>query len=76
VVTSIVHTRAALASVRIKEPMMRAKTWTLRYTAAELVEASPPTQYFEMAPRPPRTNVQPPSGTHMHEMAPVPRPNQ
>jgi hypothetical protein len=75
-VTNIVHIRAALASVRIKEPMVRAKTWTLRYTAAELIEASPPTQYFEMAPRPLRPNIEPPPGTHMHEMAPVPRSNQ
>ena len=75
-VTNIVHTWAALASVRIKEPMVRAEAWTVHYTAAELVEASPPTQYFEMTPRQPRTNVQPPPGTHMHEMAPVPCSNQ
>jgi radical SAM superfamily enzyme YgiQ (UPF0313 family) len=73
VVTNLVHTRAVLASVRIKEPMLRAKTWTVRYTAAELVETSPPTQYFEMAPHPPRTNAQPPPGTHIFEMAPQPR---
>jgi hypothetical protein len=73
---NIVPTRAELASVRIKEPMVRAKTWTVRYTAAELAEAAPPTQYFEMAPRPPRTNVQPPPGTHISEMVPLPRPKR
>jgi anaerobic magnesium-protoporphyrin IX monomethyl ester cyclase len=76
VVTNIVHTRATLASVQIKEPMVRAKTWTVHYTAGELIEASPPTQYFEMAPHPPRTNLQPPPDTHMTEMTPVPRQNK
>jgi radical SAM superfamily enzyme YgiQ (UPF0313 family) len=72
VVTNIVHTRAALAPLRVKEPMLRAKTWTVRYTAEELAEAAPRTHPTEMVPRPPWTNVQPPPGTHMFEMAPDP----
>ena len=71
-VTSFVRTRLALASMRLKEPMLRARTWTVRYTAAELAEAAPQTHPHEMAPLPPRTNVQPPPGTHMFEMAPDP----
>ena len=62
--------------MRIKEPMLRAKAWTVHYTAAELAEAAMRTYPTEMAPRPPRTNVQPPPVTHMHEMAPRPRTNQ
>jgi hypothetical protein len=72
VVTDIVHTRAVLAATRIKEPMLQDRTWTVRYTAAELAEAAPQTHPHEMAPRPPRPNVQPPPGTHMFEMAPDP----
>ena len=70
--TSIVRTRLALAAMRLKEPMLRARTWTVRYTAEELAEAAHQTHPTEMAPRPPRTNVQPPPGTHMFEMAPRP----
>jgi hypothetical protein len=72
VVTNIVHTRAVLAATRIKEPMLQDRTWTERYTAAELAEANMQTHLTEMAPLPPRTNAQPPPGTHMFEMAPDP----
>jgi hypothetical protein len=71
-VSSFVRTRLALATMRIKEPMLRTRIWTVRYTAAELAEAAHQTHPTEMAPRPPRTNVQPAPGTHMNEMAPVP----
>lgn len=72
VVTNIVHTRAVLAAMRIKEPMLQDRTWTVRYTAAELAEAAPQTHPHEMTPLPPRTNAQPPPGMHMFEMAPDP----
>jgi len=54
-VTNIVHSRWFLASTRIKEPMLRGKTWTLRCTAAEMAAADIQTHPTEMAPRPPRT---------------------
>jgi radical SAM superfamily enzyme YgiQ (UPF0313 family) len=73
VATPIARTRAAVSPVRVREPRLLARTWAVRYTAAELAEAAPATHYAEIAPRPPRTNVQPPSGTHIFEMAPRPR---
>ena len=38
------------------ETELRAKTWAVRYTAAELAEAAAQTHPTEMAPRPPRTS--------------------
>jgi hypothetical protein len=75
-ITNVVHTREALTGMRIKEPMLRGKTWTVRYTAGELAEAVVLTHPTEMPPRPPRTNTPPPPGTHMHEMVPWPRPDK
>lgn len=62
---SLPTTQIVLKELSIKDPALRNRTWTIRYTAAEISAAGiktyqtemaplPPTQMFEMAPRPPR----------------------
>jgi hypothetical protein len=75
-VVDIRQTKGSLTGMRVKEPALRGKSWTLSYTRADLAAATAQTHATEMLPIPAQTNLPSPPTTHMFEMAPRPLPNQ